>query len=108
MKSSATVKPAAVKKSAAAAGPKSYIVIDYPKEGEKFYPHHYSIRIGAGGGENVEISFDGGEWTGCRNTAGYFWFDWHSIASGSHKITARLKLADGKFKKSKAVRCEVY
>lgn len=87
---------------------KAYLVIDYPKNGEKLgLLHHYAIRIGAGGGESVEISIDDGTWHLCRQAAGYFWYDWHAIPKGTHKIVARMKLANGKIKKSKITRISV-
>lgn len=85
----------------------SFITIDHPKDGEAIHPHHYAVRIGAGGGSAVEISVDGGDWKPCRHTAGYYWFDWHNIPSGSHQLVARLQLQNGKTKKSKSVRCKV-
>ena len=96
---------AVITKNVAGQSEKSYVVIDYPNEGDKFSSHYYTIRVGAGGGEAVEISIDGGEWISCRQNSGYFWFDWHSIPQGVHKIVARIKLVSGKFKKSKVVRC---
>ena len=82
------------------------IVIDYPKDGDKFLPHHYAVRIGASGGSGVEIAVDGGDWKHCRHTAGYYWYDWHQIPVGKHKLVVRMKTADGKIKKSKIVNCE--
>ena len=90
-----------------AAKTKTGVRIDYPQNGESLQPHHYAVRIGMSGGEGVEISIDGGEWQACRQTQGYFWHDWQGIAKGSHKLVARVKLRDGKFKKSKVVHCKV-
>lgn len=87
---------------------KSFIVIDHPKNRENItHPHHYAIRIGASGGENVEISIDNSSWHACRQSAGYYWYDWHSLSKGEHKIVARMKLPNGKFKKSKITRVVV-
>jgi len=85
--------------------PKPYIEIDYPTNGEKLYARHYAVRIGAGWGTNVEISIDSGDFKPCRH-AGYFWYDWHGISKGKHKLTAQMKTSDGKIKKSKIVNCE--
>ncbi len=83
---------------------KEYVVIDYPKDGDKILPHQYTIRIGASEG-NVEISIDDQPWQPCRKNQGYSWFDWQKISLGMHTCIARKKLASGKYKKSKVVRC---
>ena len=97
--------PSAAKE--ASAKPKSAIAVDFPVDGEKMQPLHYAVRIQAQGGDAVEISIDGGDWQGCRQTEGYFWHDWHSIPKGKHKVSARMRLPNGKFKKSPVVRCTV-
>lgn len=106
IKSSADLKNLVTKK-VKTATPKpdiqSNIVIDHPKTGDKIHPHHYAIRMSMFGGSNAQISIDGGDWMWCRNAGGHYWFDWHSIPQGKHKIVARMKLSTGKFKQSKAV-----
>ena len=87
--------------------PKTYVVIDYPSSGEKIQPGHYAVRIGASGGGTVQFSIDGGDWKDCRPNAGYYWYDWVSIPQGNHKISARIQISSGKYKKSKIVRCTV-
>ena len=86
---------------------KSAIAIDFPKDGEKLHPAHYAIRVTANGGEAVEVSIDNSEWKLCRHAAGHYWRDWTSICAGRHKILARLKLANGKYKKGNTVYCAV-
>ena len=88
------------------AAPKTYVVIDHPKDGEVLSSHHYAVRIGASGNA-AEMSIDGSDWKPCRLAAGYFWFDWSSIPSGQHKLTARIKTAGGKSKSSKSVQCKM-
>lgn len=83
--------------------PKSDVTIDYPKTGDRIQPHHYAIRLSALGGDSVQLSIDKGDWMWCRHAGGYWWFDWHSIPKGNHKLTARMKLPTGKFKQSKIV-----
>jgi len=83
---------------------KDQITIDYPKEGEILNPRHYAIRISAGNGE-VEVSIDGSDWIACRQCVGYHWFDWYYILPGKHKCMARIKLADGSYKKTKTISC---
>jgi hypothetical protein len=78
-----------------AAGPKAYVVIDYPVEGEIVTSPHYAFRIGAGGAERVEISFDGKQWSPCRESAGYWWYDWSGYEAGPRILRARL-LAQGR------------
>src|SRR5262245_55223214 len=87
-KKTALTKKAARLKSAE--GP--FVTIDHPQNGEKLAPHHYSIRIGSGGGSGVEVSIDGGEWQAARENSGYYWYDWHQIPAGKHKITARVRM----------------
>lgn len=92
------------KKSAAL---KTYVVIDYPQNGDTLAPEHYSLRIGASAGHPVEVSIDGGPWQSAREHSGYYWYDWHNIPAGKHTCVARIQLPDGKVKKSKAVSCRV-
>ena len=99
---SAKVKGPVMKDSAA----KDYVVIDHPKSGETLTHSYYAVRVGASWGQ-PEISIDGSNWKACRHAAGYFWFDWSPIPPGQHKLTARIKAADGKFKSSKAVQCKM-
>lgn len=88
------------------ASPKSYVVIDHPKNGETLTHPNYAVRVGASAA-HAEISIDGSGWKPCRHAAGYSWFDWTNIPSGPHKLTARIKAADGKAKSSKAVQCKM-
>ncbi len=83
-----------------------YVVIDYPKNGDILEPHHYSIRIGASVGHDVQVSIDKGPWQPARENSGYYWYDWHDISIGQHSVVARITFANGKTKKSKAVNCQ--
>lgn len=74
----------------------SYIVIDYPTEGETISGLMYTIRIGASEKNNVEISINNGEWQPARNSSGYWWFDWGYFTAGKNKIAARLIDNSGK------------
>lgn len=82
----------------------SIIRIDFPKTGERIQPRHYAICICACGGDDVQVSIDRGDWRQCHSAKGFFWYDWHNIPNGKHKIVARMKLPTGKFKKSKDVK----
>ena len=90
-----------------AAKTEPFVNVDFPKNGEVLKPVHYAIRISAGWGQKTEISIDGSPWTACRQNSGYFWYDWTKIAPGEHKIVARVLTGDGKFLKSKSVKCKV-
>lgn len=76
------------------------IQIDYPREEELVIPGHYAIRITAAPQAQVEISLNGGEWLGCRNAVGYYWFDWKPSVSGEYTLEARQKVGKGRTKKS--------
>jgi hypothetical protein len=68
----------------------SYIVIDYPNEGEIISGLHYALRVGASSDGYAEISFNDGEWLPCRFSGGYWWFDWTDFTPGHHCLSARL------------------
>lgn len=78
-----------------AAGPKAYIVVDHPVEGEIVRSLSYTFRIGASAGGRVEVSFDDKEWLGCREDSGYWWFDWSNYGSGPRTFRARF-IAQGR------------
>lgn len=86
--------------------PDAVTKIDYPINGENINSHHYSIRISTNASGRVEVSIDGGDWLPCRTAVGFWWYDWHHIPSGPHKIVARV-IDDAGFiaSKSKIVRC---
>jgi hypothetical protein len=93
---------------ASAEAENTYIVIDYPTEGELISGLAYAIRIGASESGKVELSFNGGEWQPCRAGAGYWWFDWGYYEPGTYKIVARLVDDNGKvIKKSDARKVQV-
>lgn len=85
-----------------------YVVVDHPQNNEIVSGLHYAIRIGASNTGSVELSINNRDWQPCRNTAGFWWFDWGYFTPGSHKITARLQDGQGKtLKKSAVVKCKV-
>lgn len=65
------------------------LTIDFPQEGEVITSSHYTIRISATEASDVEVSINEGPWQACRESAGYWWFDWSSYESGPHEIMAR-------------------
>ena len=88
--------------------PAATVTIDFPLNKENLAGRHYAIRISAKGGISpVELSIDRGDWQGCRETNGFYWFDWHNIPQGLHKLSARVKVSKTKFQKSKIVSCKV-
>ena len=93
------------KKSPAAAKPDTEsaantVTIDFPYEGESVFPGHYAIRISAETGDDVEVSVDGGAWEGCRESIGFYWFDWWGDHSGQHTIRARARAGKGRWAES--------
>ncbi|MCS7227829.1 MAG: hypothetical protein NZ839_02560 [Endomicrobia bacterium] len=67
------------------------ITIDHPKDGEVItHKTHYAVRIGTPNQGVVEISIDGSPFVRCRQSVGYWWYDWVNIPSGKHILIARL------------------
>jgi hypothetical protein len=83
-----------------------YIWIDHPQQNERLLGPVYVIRMGVGGAEEVEISFDGGVWQPCRLTSGYWWFDWSGIRPGRHTLTARMRTTDGRWFRTPVRNCD--
>lgn len=84
-----------------------YVIIDFPREREVIHTPFYSIRIGAEGGQSVEVAIDGGTWHRCRFAVGYWWFDWHHVTPGAHTLAAQLTLPSGRLKKTTPRVCRV-
>jgi len=80
---------------------KRYVQVDYPMEDEMIASHFYSFRISASPTERVEISIDGEEWLPCRQSVGYWWFDWCHFSAGPHSLRARIPSAGTRELKSK-------
>jgi hypothetical protein len=83
-----------------------FIWIDFPEERERLRGPVYTIRLGVGGAQQVEISIDGGPWHPCRLTSGYWWFDWSGIRLGKHTLAARMRTFDGRTFRTPARACE--
>lgn len=81
----------------------SQISIDFPQEGETLWNPYYCVRVGTTLSGSVEISIDGGDWQPCRESVGYWWFDW-TASAGEHTLQARIA-SNGKTKKSKTCTC---
>lgn len=70
--------------------------IDYPKKEEKIASSHYTVRISAPEGGNVDISIDGLPFEPCRRAVGHWWYDWSGYLSGQHRAVVRLTSEDGR------------
>ena len=82
----------------------SSIVIDYPLEGEIVTSANYTMRLSALTPRSVEVSLDGKEWRPCRESVGYWWYDWSGYASGPYSLHARMTDASGRSVKVRGVR----
>lgn len=71
-------------------------VLDHPQQGEKITAPQYTFRIGTLGAiERVEISINTGPWQPCRNSVGYWWYDWADYATGRYQAAVRAQTKDG-------------
>ena len=52
------------------------ITIDYPRENEKVMVGHYAVRVSAPSGAQVELIVNNGEERPCRESIGFYWYDW--------------------------------
>ncbi len=98
-----------IKKPLKSSSPKSEgnLLIDYPTEGEKIQEGSYAIRISTDPNSEVEISINNGEWRPCRESIGYWWFDWKPMNVARCKLAARSRVGKGRWKKSDARSCEI-
>lgn len=87
----------AKKAPAAKAGPA--VLLDYPQAGETVRPGHYAVRVAAKPELTVEVCVDGGPWQACRESVGYYWYDW-APTPGSHTVVARAKNGGPRWTKS--------
>jgi len=73
------------------------VAMDYPQQGEKITAPYYTFRVGATGDpERVEVSIDQGPWQSCRQSAGYWWYDWSGYTSGRYQAVAKAWARDGR------------
>jgi hypothetical protein len=92
-----------VRKKAAA---KTAIVVDFPVEGQLVLSQDYTFRLTSAEEGAVELSLDGGPWLACRESVGFWWFDWKPTP-GDHEAVARVKRSTGRFAKSDVRRFRV-
>ncbi len=84
-------------------------VLDYPQQGEKITAPQYTFRAGTFGGdvELVTISINQGPWEPCRNSAGYWWYDWSGYAEGRCQAEVKARTKDGRVITSKPCKFQV-
>jgi hypothetical protein len=87
--------------------PQAEILIDYPMEGEQVHEGSYAIRISTEPNAEVEISINNGEWQPCRESLGYWWFDWQPLVGARCKLVARSRVGKGRWKKSAPRSCQI-
>ncbi len=78
----------------------NYVGVDFPQVGEILTSPQYAIRVSTSATEGVEISIDGKEWQPCRESVGFWWYDWSGFGSGVHTVVSRI-LAGKRSLKSK-------
>ncbi|MBI5246899.1 MAG: hypothetical protein HY923_06930 [Elusimicrobia bacterium] len=89
--------PAATKEKVQKKSVRTQLSVDFPRQGEKITGAYYTFRISAPEDvQAVEVAVDQGDWTPCRQSAGYWWCDWSGYENGEHEITARLVTAEGR------------
>lgn len=76
---------------------KPIIRIDYPKEGEEITSPQYTFRIGVSAAvEGVEIAINDKPGRNCRESCGYWWYDWSGYKTGEYQVVARVRAKGGK------------
>lgn len=71
--------------------------LDYPQREELVTSDNYTLRFSVPEGASyVEVSVDGGAWSGCRFSVGHWWYDWADYSDGKHTIVARAVTQDGR------------
>jgi hypothetical protein len=65
--------------------------VDYPVEGEIVTSSRYTFRFKTPAASGVEISVDGRDFVPCRESVGFWWFDWSGYQAGPHTAQARVR-----------------
>lgn len=74
--------------------------MDYPAEGDRLTCDVYTIRIHAETPLAVELSLDGSPWQACRESLGFWWYDWAGYLPGRHELKVRRLGPDGRWLES--------
>lgn len=83
-------------------------VLDHPQQGEKITAPQYTFRIGTLGDiELVAISINQGPWQPCRNSSGYWWYDWAGYTGGRYQAEVKAQTKDGRFFTSEPYKFQV-
>lgn len=90
-----------------AAEPTAEATVDFPASGETVLPGHYAVRISTQLENDVEINVGGKEWFACRESLGFFWFDWWPSNPGPVTLSVRVKTGKGKWKNAAERACRV-
>ena len=73
---------------------------DFPREGELLTSDSYTVRIYAETPLAVELSLDGSPWQACRESLGFWWYDWAGFLPGRHELKVRRLGEDGRWLES--------
>lgn len=72
------------------------LAVEYPRQNEKITSSTYTVRVYAPeNAKTVGISIDQGEWTSCRPSVGYWWYDWSGYENGEHEISVSMETSEG-------------
>jgi hypothetical protein len=82
------------------------VMIDFPQEGDVVRPGHYAVRVGAAGAGQVQFRVGEGPWQECRESVGYWWFDW-APESGPTRLSARARVGKGRWASASERACVV-
>lgn len=75
---------------------KTQLSVDYPQQGERVTSACYTLRLSApANARSVDVAIDDGPWQSCRQSNGYWWYDWSGYQNGEHEIVARVETQEG-------------
>lgn len=69
--------------------------IDYPKAGEVVRHPSYTVRASVPGAAGAAVSVDNGGWQPCRESLGFWWYDWSGYGPGPHQLRVQALGPDG-------------
>lgn len=75
---------------------RTQLSVDYPQQGERVTSPQYTLRLSAPqNAKSVQVAIDDGPWQYCRQSNGYWWYDWSGYQDGEHEIVARVETSEG-------------